>query len=292
MYTLFTGDKEYCSPGCGKTVKGSKCTDECETRGYQYYWCHVGQNWDHCSRSSCPIKPIKGPSWESMYNDCSAEMVNKRAWFEYLYYPGKWLAKGYADKLAALWKPKNGVNGKELYCPAEGYGWYIHGGKDGSVYLETGRPGYGNDFLIGYGLYEKENLVIEDDGDVVYEEQDLVYNMANAVNIKDSKQYHETFAFRIMCQDCSTKQKCILWRLHDEYKLYSDSLGYLQMCKECGSHDWFNWRVHMPNNVNLTCSNGPGIFSSVLFLEQLSITFVLIVFYRYYNEGAVSQILH
>ena len=75
-----------------------------------------------------------------MYNDCSAEMVNKIAWFEYLYYPGYWLAKGYENKLAAVWEPKHGINGKELYCPDEGYGWYIHGGKDGSVYLETRRP--------------------------------------------------------------------------------------------------------------------------------------------------------
>jgi hypothetical protein len=122
--------------------------------------------------------------------------------------------------------------------------------------------------------------MVDNDGDVVYKEEDWVYNMANAVNIKDSKQYHETFAFRIMCQDCLTKEKCILWRLHDEYKLYSDSLGYLKMCKECGSHDWFKWRVHMPTNVNLTCSCAPGTFSSIFFVEQLLITLLLLVFYR------------
>ena len=267
------GDKGYCSPSCGKTVKGAKCTDECQTRGYQYYWCHVGDNWDYCSRSSCQIKAP--PS----YKDCSASLVNKMAWFEYLYYPGYWLAKGYENKMAAVWKPENGIKGKELFCPDEGYGWMVHGANDGSVYLESTRPGYENYYLIGYGKSEEKSSEIDEDGDLVYEEETSVYNMGNAVNIAPSKQYHETFAFRIICKDCSTMEQCRLWRLHDEFKLYSDSLGYLNMCKECGSQDWFNWRVHVPNNVNLTCSRASKTFSCSIFMQTILIVLFFFVFY-------------
>ena len=208
-----------------------------------------------------------------MYNDCSAEMVDKTVSFEYLYYPGKWLAKGYENNLAALWKPKKGINGKDLYSPEQGYIWCIQGGEDGSIYLQTLRPGYENYFLIGYVRTTAGKHI-------------KVFNMAAAVRIQDKKQYHETFAFRIFCQDCSTKQKCILWRLHDEYKFYSDKSGYLRMCRECGSDDWFNWHVFVHNNTNLRCpmsSKAHEIFRLNLFKKPISITSVIILFYLYYT---------
>ena len=232
-------------------MKGARCTNQCETRGYSYYWCQVGANWDHCSRSGCP------PLLPYSYNDCSAEFVDKRVWFEYLYYPGYWLSKGYSNKEAALWKASR----KDLFCPDEGFGWHVHGAKDGSVYLETTRPGYEDYFLIGYGISEEKDIPeFDEDGDIVYEEQKWVYNMGNAISIKDSKQYHETFAFRIMCKNCASKDDCILWRLHDEYKLYASSSKYLKMCKHCGDEEWFKWRVHAPKNYNLTCSSAKRIY--------------------------------
>merc|ERR1711894_176334 len=113
--------------------------------------------------------------------------------------------------------------------------------------------------------------------------------MGNAISIKDSKQYHETFAFRIMCNDCATKQKCILWRLHDEYKLYSSSLKYLKMCKECGDHEWFNWRVHVPTNVNLTCSGALRIHDHTYLAKRDFIIVIITVFissFTYNNHNS------
>ena len=271
------GYSDYCSPGCGKTVKGEICSDECETRKNKYYWCNVGKTWDYCSRTSCPIRV------PPLYKDCSAEMVNKTVSFENLYYPEHWLAKGHSNELAALWKPKGGINGKDLYSPNEGYGWCMHGGEDGSVYLETTRPGYQNYFLIGYVLGHNSNG----------NKKNKVYNMAEAVHIEYNKQYHETFAFRILCEDCSTKQNCIMWRFRDEYKLYSAKSGYLKMCRACGSDNWFNWRVLVHNNTNLRCqksSNGNGLFSSDLFRKHLSITFVIILFAQYSTALSFEQV--
>ena len=212
-------------------------------------------------------------------------MVNKTVSFEYLYYPGYWLAKGYSNKLAALWKPKNGINGKKLYCPDEGYGWYVHGEVDGSVYLETRRPGYENYFLVGQVEVVVDDHADVDDDDIIIDDATEIYNMALAGNIGDRKN-HESFAFRIICQDCSTKQKCILWRLRDENKLYSSKSGFLKMCRECGSDDWFKWRVLVHNNTNLRCprsSNAPGILSFNLLKKHLPITSVILLFYQYYT---------
>lgn len=279
---LILGTSGYCSPSCGKTIKGATCTDECETRGYRYYWCHVGQNgesWDYCSRTGCPIRV------PPLYKDCSANLVNKKIWLEYLYYPGYWLAKGYENKMAAVWKPKNGLHGKELFCPDEGYAWHVHGGKDGSVFLESIRPDYEGYFLVGYGISEEKRSEINEDGDVVYEETDRIYNTALAVNLVDSTQYHETFAYRIMCQDCSTTGECILWRHRDEFKLYSDNLGYLKMCKECGKHDWFNWRIHAPQNATFTCSGSIKIDALNGFIQGILSTSIIIVVVELYSWG-------
>ena len=144
FHNCFAGDSsDYCSPECGKTVRGETCSDESEMRSHNYYWCNVGETWDYCSRYSCPIRV------PPLYNDCSSEMVHKTVSFEYLYYPGYWLA--ILDyKTAALWKPNNVINGKDLYD--QGHIWSIRGGKDGSVYLQTARPGYINYFLLGYAV--------------------------------------------------------------------------------------------------------------------------------------------
>ena len=277
-----TGDSEYCSPVCGKTVRGVDCHDECETRGYQYYWCNIGSTWDYCSRTSCPIRVPYS------YQDCSAEMVHKTAWFEYLYYPDYWLAKGYENSMAALWKPKNGINGNELFCPEEGYGWFVHEAPDGSVYLESTRHEYKNYFLRGYAKSElgiEVHSHLDDDGDIIDEVDDntKVYNMGYARDIEGGRQYHEAFAFRVMCQSCSTKQKCILWRLHDEFKLYSDSLGYLSMCKRCGSNEWFNWRVHVPDYVNFTCSRSAEAISYMFLMRCILNIVTVICFTRFYT---------
>ena len=274
---LILGTTENCSPSCGKTIKGSKCTDECETRGYRYYWCHVGQNgkdWEYCSRTGCPIRV------PPLYQDCSARLVNKMIWLEYLYYPGYWLAKGYENEMAAVWKPKNGIDGKELFCPDEGYAWLVHGGKDGSVYLESKRPNYANYFFVGYGKETRNHIL---NGKRRKEER--IYNVAVAVNLVDSTQYHETFAYRIMCHDCSTTEKCILWRHRDEFKLYTNNLGYLKMCKECGKNDWFNWRIHAPQNATFTCSGSIKISALSGFSQGILIISVILVVVEPYSWG-------
>jgi hypothetical protein len=202
-------------------------------------------------------------------------MVHKTVSFEYLYYPGYWLA--ILDyKTAALWKPNNVINGKDLYD--QGHIWSIRGGKDGSVYLQTARPGYINYFLLGYAVKIGKKRCYKGC-------TKKVYNTASAVNIEDNKHFHETFAFRILCQDCSTKQKCILWRLRDEGKLYSTKSSTLHMCRECGSDDWFNWRVFVHDTTDLkspSSSNAHGIIRSNLFKTHVSIT-SLILLYRYYT---------
>ena len=137
-------------------MKGAGCYDGCEKRGYQYYWCNIGSTWDYCSRTSCQIRI------PASFKDCSLEVANKRVWFEYLYYPGYWLAKGYENRIAAIWEPKNGVNGKELFCPEEGYGWFAHEAHDGSIYLESTRPGYENYFLRGYAKSKEGEEILDD----------------------------------------------------------------------------------------------------------------------------------
>ena len=121
----------------------------------------------------------------------------------------------------------------------------VHEAYDGSVYLETTRPGYKNYFLIGYSISEDEDFIYDERYDEEYE----FYNTAYASCLSDV-QYHESFAFRVMCKDCSTKYQCLLWRLHDEFKLYATKLGYLKTCKKCGSGEWFHWRVHIPDSVD------------------------------------------
>lgn len=257
-----TGSSEYCSPHCGKTVKGVDCDDECETRGSNYYWCNIGSTWDYCSRTSCSIRI------PDSYEDCTTEIKNKTLWFEYLYYPGYWLAKGYDNRLAAIWEPTNGIDGKELFCPDEGYGWYVHEGHDGNIFLESTRPGYENYFLKGFYGGEGKN-------------QPKI-NTGKATNIEDNKQYHEAYAFRIICQNCSTMKKCILWRLHDESKLYTKTNGYLRMCRECGSKSWFDWRVLAPDHANFTCSSAFNICCHLSPMRQVLVIFSMIALNKFY----------
>ena len=155
-------------------------------------------------------------------------------WFEYLYYKGYWLAKGYKNKYAALWKPGNH---KDLYCPDEGYGWNVSKSQDGnSVNIKTIRPGYRDYHFIGVEYYEKRG-------------ETHTSNMASAI---DDSKLPELFDFRIICNDCGSTNNCILLRAYDESKLYTNRRKNLKMCKDCGSDDWFTWRVYSPN-VTLKC---------------------------------------
>ena len=95
------GSLDYCSPSCGTTHRGISCDDACKTRGNKYYWCNIGESWDYCSLTSCPVIPPSG------YKDCSQKFVDKTVLFENRYYPGYWLAKGYAYKDAAIWEPSD-----------------------------------------------------------------------------------------------------------------------------------------------------------------------------------------
>ena len=207
-------------------------------------------------------------------------MINKTLSFEYLYYPGYWLAKGYKSKYAALWKPKNGIKGQDLYCPDEGYGWYVHGGKNESIYLETSRPGYEKYFLIGSKCDDYiSNSGRGKSGECIH------YNTAHVPDIKDNNGVHESFAFRILCQDCTSKQKCILWRFRDEHKMYTDKDGDLRMCKECGSDDWFNWRVYILNNITSRCPtsqcpNSLKTFNLNLLKMNMSIVLIVVLIYQ------------
>jgi len=222
------GKSGYCSPSCGKTYKGVPCNDDCLTRGSKYYWCNVGDSWDYCSRNSCPVQIPQG------YEDCSSEFIGKTVWFEYLYYKGYWLAKGYKNEYAALWNPGNH---EDLFCPDEGYGWDISKSKDGnSVNIKTIRPGYRDLYFIGVRNYEK---IVASNGRVRHSKK--TSNMASAI---DDSNLSELFDFRIICKDCGSTNNCTLLRAYDESKLYTNQGKNLEMCKNCGSDDWFTWRVY------------------------------------------------
>ena len=47
-YVVNKKNWEYCSVP-GYTVNMEPCTDQCETQGYSYYWCHTEKSWDYCS---------------------------------------------------------------------------------------------------------------------------------------------------------------------------------------------------------------------------------------------------
>jgi len=251
--TISKGSSDYCSPSCGKTYKGISCDDACETRGNKYYWCNVGESWDYCSLTSCPVIPPSG------YKDCSKKFVGKTVGFEYLYYPGYWLAKGYANKDAALWKPSNH---QDLFCLDEGYAWRVIGSNDAqSLYLQTTRPGYKNLYFMGFE-----------------------YKMTGKARIDSNTGYWESFKlpenfdFRIMCKDftCSSTDNCILLRVYDRSKVYTDSSKNIKTCKECGSVDWFYWRVHEFANSTLTCRSS----SPIAMAKSNVIMFSFIILYR------------
>lgn len=232
------GSSEYCSPSCGKTVKGILCDDDCEKRGENYYWCNVGKSWDYCSRNSCPIKP---PPNE--YRDCSANVIGKMVWLEYRYYPGYWLAQGYENYYAAVWKPNNH---QDIYCSDEGYAWNVQKSEDGNgLYLKTAKPGYEELYFIGshfyiYGKW-KFDYDLKKGADVDYDRKSSYSNVLHMdISQNISK---EMFSFRIICKDCSSMNDCILQRVFDESKVYANIGGKLRMCNDCGSAEWFQWRV-------------------------------------------------
>ena len=206
MGYLFIYQKEYCSATCGQTITGATCTNSCSRRGEKYFWCNTNNDdWDYCSRSAC-----SNYQFPSGYHDCSSQLKNRVARFEYNYYPGYWLAA--STDFGIFWA-EDGIHGSELYSKDEGYEWQIHPSPhgDGSVYIESLRTGWKNYYLAGpaYGY-------TIDDGRYILLTRGLGY--ATQVN---NKEYHESFAFRILCKDCSAKSQCILWRQRDEAKMYS-----------------------------------------------------------------------
>ena len=255
--SVVLGSWDYCSPSCGKTIKGISCSNDCEKRGHNYYWCNVGETWDYCSRNSCPIQSIDG------YTDCSTTFVGKTVWFEYLYYPGYWLAKGYSYMYAALWKPNSH---QDLFCPDEGYGWNVHKANDGhSVNLETSRPGYKDHYLIGHQSYDCGQGTCA----------------SNLVHIDNSQNINtEALSYRIMCKDCSSTNNCILLRVRDESKLYASTRKELKTCYACGSPSWFNWRVYSPANLTFRCSSSNELpkHQSKLFVGLIAL--LIIEFYN------------
>ena len=189
--------------------------------------------------------------------------------FEYLYYPGYWLAKGYAYEYAALWRPNNH---QDLYHLDEGYAWEVIKSNDNqSVYLKTRRPGYNDQYFIGREIYEEE-----DDED----EEDNIY-VSNTGYVEGSK-LPELFDFRIMCTDssCESMDKCILVRVYDRYQVYANSRKIINACWQCGSADWFNWRVHAPDNV--TFISNKKYHSNVTSIATAQIKLLVIFFNVYY----------
>ena len=261
--SVVLGSWDYCSPSCGKTIKGISCSNDCEKRGNNYYWCNVGETWDYCSRNSCPIQSIDG------YTDCSTTFVGKTVWFEYLYYPGYWLAKGYSYMYAALWKP--GYH-HDLFCHDEGYGWSIHKSEDGhSVLLETTRPGYKDFYFIGVQYYWSGGR-----GSSRHETNLAYMDSSKAVKT-------EAFSFRIMCRSCSSSNNCIILRAYDETKLYSNHGSELRICKNCGSANWFDWRVYSPTNNTLKCSSSSGLTNPQSIFMISIIAFLTIKFFQLYH---------
>ena len=183
--------------------------------------------------------------------------MGKTVWFEYLYYPGYWLAKGYAYKDAAIWKPSNR---QDLFSLDEGYAWkVIRSNNAESVYLKTTRPGYKNLYFMGFE-----------------------YKMTGKARIDSNTGYWESsklpenFNFRIMCKDtsCSSTDNCILFRVYDRSKVYTDSSKNIKTCKECGSKEWFDWHVHDFVNSTFKC-----LSSSALVTAKSN----LMTFFYYYS---------
>ena len=185
--------------------------------------------------------------------------MGKTVWFEYLYYPGYWLAKGYAYKDAAIWKPSNH---QDLFCADEGYAWKVtRSNNNESVYLQTTRPGYKDMYFIGfeYKMTGKARI----DSNIGYWE---------------GSRLPENFDFRIMCKDfsCGLTDNCILLRVYDRSKVYTDSSKNIKTCKKCGSADWFNWRVHEFANVELTYRSS----SAIVAIQSNFIMIFIIILYR------------
>ena len=230
----------------------------------QYYWCNVGDSWDYCSRNSCPVQIPQG------YEDCSGEFIGKTVWFEYLYYKGYWLAKGYKNKYAALWNPGNHA---DLFCPDEGYGWDVSESKDGnSVNIKTIRPGYRHLYFTGVKYWSKYEY------DSKKKKRVWKTHTSNMASGMDVSSLHELFDFRIICNDCDSTNNCILLRTSDESKLYANHGSDLKMCKNCGSDDWFTWRVYSPN-VTLSCSVASISSPTIITQSTVSIVFCLILYY-------------
>ena len=185
--------------------------------------------------------------------------MGKTVWFEYRYYPDYWLAKGYAYKDAAIWNPSNH---QDLFCLDEGYAWKVIGSNDAkSVYLQTTRPGYKNLYFMGFEYRNTGKARIDSN-----------------TGYWESSKLPEIFDFRIMCKDfsCGSTDNCILLRVYDRSKVYTDSSKNIKTCKKCGSADWFDWHVHDFDNVTYTC----GSFSPIVTVQSNIIVSFLIIFNR------------
>ena len=188
--------------------------------------------------------------------------MGKTVWFEYLYYPGYWLSKGYSYMYAALWKPSYH---NDLFCLDEGYGWSIHKSEDGhSVLLETTRPGYKDYYFIGIQYYWSGGR-----GSSRLETNLVYMDKYKEIN-------NEAFSFRILCRSCSSSNNCIVLRAYDEAKLYANHGSELRMCNDCGSANWFDWRAYSPTNNTLKCSSSSGL-TNPQSMFMISITALLTI---------------